>query len=255
MLLSSLEISIDRSVGKYLNKQKEDNSTHNKNSISQKAQGDDPCSPTKNEDGNKQEEEVSKEAEEESREEEEEEIKAQSKSLSTTTDDESCDHDHNMMIPTIENPFNAILLSIALSIHSIIEGIGIGASQDVSDLESAFIAVAFHKGFTAFALGNGLVSSGYWEKGMRKYFYISVGTFIFVALLGIGIGWAISAGGEGLATAILTGITAGSFVYVALLEVLPDETKNIKKMNLLLIPCFFFFLAGYGLMAMLAIWA
>eukprot|EP00581_Thalassiosira_minuscula_P009597 CAMPEP_0183706618 /NCGR_PEP_ID=MMETSP0737-20130205/3386_1 /TAXON_ID=385413 /ORGANISM="Thalassiosira miniscula, Strain CCMP1093" /LENGTH=215 /DNA_ID=CAMNT_0025934067 /DNA_START=11 /DNA_END=655 /DNA_ORIENTATION=- len=77
------------------------------------------------------------------------------------------DHDHghdhrHVHSADPNNPFSAILLTIALSIHSIIEGLGIGASGDISAIQSAFIAVVAHKGFTAFALAEGLVSSGYW---------------------------------------------------------------------------------------------
>ena len=101
-------------------------------------------------------------------------------------------HDHAHIVDK-ENPLASILLTIALSIHSIIEGIGVGATGDVNTITSEFIAILVHKCFTAFALGNQLISSGYWtERSKRKYFYISIGLFIGVSLLGIGIGWAIA---------------------------------------------------------------
>ena len=164
-------------------------------------------------------------------------------------------HDHEQVIDK-DHPFSSLLLTIALSIHSIIEGLGIGATDDIGSLQSSFVAVAFHKGFTAFALGNGLVSNGYWsDKSKRKWFYISVGTFIVVALLGIGIGWAISSAGSSLTTAVLTGLTAGSFIYVATLEILPEESATIKRESLPIFPVAFFFIAGYCLMALLGLWA
>lgn len=117
------------------------------------------------------------------------------------------DHDHSDMHGIEpQNPFSAIILTAALSIHGIIEGLGIGAAGDVSTIESAFLAVVCHKGFTAFALAEGMVTAGYWEDHTkRKYFYLSVGTFIFVSLLGIAIGWGISsAGNSSILTAVLT---------------------------------------------------
>lgn len=161
---------------------------------------------------------------------------------------------HNDVIINEENPFSAALLSIALSVHSILEGIGIGASRDIRDLESAFIAVAFHKGFTAFALASGLVFGGYWTEGKKKYFYLSVGTFIFVALLGIGIGWAISTVNNSVITVILTTITSGSFIYAAVVELLPEQTRTIREHNLMILPCVFSFFTGYCLMTLLSIW-
>ena len=170
-------------------------------------------------------------------------------------DHEHAQHDHGQVMDT-DHPFSSLLLTIALSIHSIIEGLGIGATDDINSLESSFVAVAFHKGFTAFALANGLISSGFWsDKSKRKWFYLAVGTFISVALLGIGIGWAISTTDSSLAVAILTGLTAGSFIYVAALEILPEESATIKRESLPILPVAFFFIAGYCLMALLAVWA
>ena len=166
------------------------------------------------------------------------------------------EHDHEHFALDAESPFSSILLTIALSIHSIIEGLGIGSTQNIQEIQSAFTAVAFHKGFTAFALGNALVSSGYWsDHTKRKYFYLSVGTFVVVALLGIGIGWAISAAESGVASAVLVGITGGSFIFVAVFEILPQEVQTIKMERLPILPVVFCFLVGYCLMSMLAIWA
>jgi len=154
-----------------------------------------------------------------------------------------------------DNPFSAVLLSIALSVHSIIEGMGIGASQDLSGLESAFVAVACHKMFVAFALANGLVESGYWREGKRQYFYAGIGTFILVCVLGVGIGWAIASTGNLMATAVLTAITGGTFLYAAILEVLPEQTKIIDEQKLTILPLVICFLLGYCLMSLLAVWA
>jgi len=152
------------------------------------------------------------------------------------------------------DPFTAILLTLALSIHSIIEGLGLGASANISEIQSAFVAIAIHKLFTTFALAQGMISSGYWEKSNRKWFYLSIGVFISVALLGIAIGWGVSPEEENTLTAVLISITSGSFIYVALLELLPEETKNVKEDRLSVLPVITFFMAGYVFMSLLAIW-
>ncbi|EJK50650.1 hypothetical protein THAOC_30311 [Thalassiosira oceanica] len=176
-------------------------------------------------------------------------------SLLPTTEDNSVMAGAYDLVVDESSPFSAALLSIALSIHSILEGMGIGSAMSVSELQSAFIAVAFHKGFTAFALGNGLIESGYWCKPKRRYFYLSIFSFVFVADLGIAIGWAIASSGSEMATAILTAITAGSFIYAALLEVLPEQTKIAEREHLWVEPLIFFFFTGYALMSLLAVWA
>lgn len=176
-------------------------------------------------------------------------------------DEDARDHAHHNhgQAMDAEHSFSSLqslLLTIALSIHSIIEGLGIGATDEIGSLESSFVAIAFHKGFSAFALANGLIGSGLWfDKSKRKWFYLSVGTFIFVSLLGIGIGWAISAAESGLTTAIFLGLTSGSFIFVATFEILPEESATIKRERLPILPIVFFFIAGYCLMALLGVWA
>ena len=175
--------------------------------------------------------------------------------FSTVVDDDAS-HVHDMVLDGT-NPFSAVLLTLALSLHVFIEGVGLGAQTEISEFETAFIAIAIHKGFVAFALAENMVSSGYWkDQSKRKYFYVSIGLFICMTLVGIAIGWGISSSGdENIATAALTAMMSGSFIFVAIIEILPQETKIIKKERLAIIPVLFFFLAGYILMSLLAIWA
>lgn len=165
------------------------------------------------------------------------------------------EHEHEHTIDA-ENPFGSLLLTVALSIHSVIEGVGIGQADAVDSLRVGFIAVAFHKAFTAYALGTSLVSNGYWtNKNLRKYFYLSVGVFIFLTILGIAIGWALSAVKSKVLVAIAIGITGGSFLYVAVMEILPNEARIIKRDQLPILPTAFCFVTGYILMTLLGIWA
>ena len=180
----------------------------------------------------------------------------ENESPETFNEQDNLGHVHVQLHGEKDNPFSAIILTLALSVHSIIEGLGIGATTDISTIQSAFVAIAVHKGFTAFALAQGMISGGYWKKGeSHLYFYLSLGTFIIVALIGIAIGWGVSTVGEGAPVAALVGVTSGSFIYVALIELIPEETHNIKFLQLPLIPTLTSFLAGYLLMTMLAIWA
>jgi zinc transporter ZupT len=153
------------------------------------------------------------------------------------------------------DPLPAILLTVALGIHSFIEGLGIGETPDIAALESAFVAVVFHKGFTAFALAESLISTGFWAKGQRKWFFLSLGIFIFIAIIGIGIGWAASPSSENATAATFVGITSGSFSFVALHELIPEQMDRIEKGKLPLIYPSLSLWAGYGLMSMLALWA
>ena len=76
-----------------------------------------------------------------------------------------------------------------------------------------------------------------------------------MSLLGIGIGWAISYANSGLTAAIFVGITSGSFIFVSALEIIPGEARVIKGERLSILPVVVCFIAGYILMAMLALLA
>lgn len=155
-----------------------------------------------------------------------------------------------------DNTLIAVVLTAALSVHSIIEGLGIGASGDITEISSLFITITAHKGFAAFTLAQGLVCSGFWsDRGKRKYFYLCMGIFIFTSLLGIAIGWAINSdGGESTLTAIFISMTLGSFIYVALLELMPHEKEIVKRERLPMLPVVLSFLTGYCIFTLLAIW-
>ena len=53
----------------------------------------------------------------------------------------------------------AVLLALALCIHSILEGIALGAQQNMRDTQDIMLAIAAHKGLAAYALGASIVES------------------------------------------------------------------------------------------------
>jgi zinc transporter ZupT len=52
-----------------------------------------------------------------------------------------------------------VLLAGALCVHSILEGMALGAQQSMKDTEDIMIAIAAHKGLAAYALGASIVES------------------------------------------------------------------------------------------------
>jgi len=118
--------------------------------------------------------------------------------------------------------YHAYIFFIALSIHSLMEGMGLGAQQTETGFLSIFIAIASHKLLEAFALGVSVYNGGFSRR-------ISLTLLAFYSLLtpmGIIVGMVVAAQASELAAAILTGIAAGSFFYVALLEILPNELRH-----------------------------
>lgn len=129
------------------------------------------------------------------------------------------------------------------------EGLAIGSQN--TDAWDIFIAIFAHKAFAAFALGLELVS--HCVQGWRMVWSMLI--FSFMTPLGIGIGslcvWigsssssssSSSSGGtyetddddittqaqESLASGICTALSGGTFLFVAVMEIIPQELQNRK---------------------------
>lgn len=98
------------------------------------------------------------------------------------------------------NPFVGILLVIVLSIHDVLEGLALGASDSVEGIRTTFIAIVLHRPFAGFALGSSLVAAGYWQQPKRKWFYLFVVTYLSMDFIGQGVGLATNQLSSGTST-------------------------------------------------------
>lgn len=62
-----------------------------------------------------------------------------------------------------------VLLACALCIHSILEGIALGAQQSMKSTQDIMLAIAAHKGLAAYALGASIVESKVSSVCLRLY--------------------------------------------------------------------------------------
>ncbi|ETK88707.1 hypothetical protein L915_07075 [Phytophthora nicotianae] len=113
----------------------------------------------------------------------------------------------------------AMVLFIALSFHSVLEGLGIGAQTETA--WGVFMAIIMHKGLAAFALGSGLVQSAMPVTHVMLYMVV----FSFMSIIGIIVGWIIAADSseDSAAAGICVALASGTFIYVAVMEVIPQE--------------------------------
>ncbi|DAZ95029.1 TPA: hypothetical protein N0F65_003746 [Lagenidium giganteum] len=113
----------------------------------------------------------------------------------------------------------AAVLFIALSFHSVLEGLGIGAQQ--TSAWGVFFAIVVHKGLAAFALGSGLARSSLRPALVVMYMVL----FSFMSIIGIIVGWIIAADSseDSAAAGICVALASGTFIYVAVMEVIPQE--------------------------------
>ncbi|VWU48624.1 Zn2+ or Fe2+ permease [Hepatocystis sp. ex Piliocolobus tephrosceles] len=115
----------------------------------------------------------------------------------------------------------SFVLTVSLAVHSCIEGMVVGTSNDNYFPYITTICILAHKwigGMTiALSLKNNHVS-----KGLKTFFFA---TFIFASPIGIIIGHLISEKGGTLTTGIINCISAGTLLFIGL-EILLNEIKQ-----------------------------
>ncbi|CAC5366065.1 SLC39A1_2_3 [Mytilus coruscus] len=124
---------------------------------------------------------------------------------------------------TNSSTLRSILLLVALSLHSVFEGIAVGLQKQTTDVVEVFIGLSIHKVILAFSLGMTLSQSklSFWAQ-IR-----SLLTFALASPIGIVIGLLIVEYGQGstssLVEGILQGLACGTFLYVTFFEILQHE--------------------------------
>ncbi len=142
------------------------------------------------------------------------------------------------------------VLTLVLSVHSIIAGIALGTEQTMGLACVILIAVLAHKGSAAFALGVSLFRGGV---GKARTMAI-VSLFSFTTPLGIVLGAGMTAlltgTAERLTTSVFDALAAGTFLYVAVVDIVEEEFSRPEARRLK----FCLLTSGLGLMALLAVW-
>jgi zinc transporter 1/2/3 len=138
----------------------------------------------------------------------------------------------------------------ALSVHSLFAGLALGAEPELAGALVIFVAVIAHKSTAAFALGVSLVRN----RLTRARAWGLLALFSLATPLGILVGTVLGEVLEGptsrLFEATFLALAAGTFVYVATLDILRDEfvEPGGRLTKRLLVS------GGAGLMGILAIW-
>ncbi len=114
-------------------------------------------------------------------------------------------------------------LAVVLSIHSVIAGIALGAQETVASATIIFIAIIAHKSMAAFALGVSLARGALERR--RALGIIAIFTVMTPIGIAIGalVGNALDSGGELYFNAIFLALAAGTFLYIATLDIIHDE--------------------------------
>lgn len=141
-------------------------------------------------------------------------------------------------------PLRLASLVLALSAHSVFEGLALGLQEDGAKLGSLFIGVAIHETLAAVALGVSVAKAALLMKDAVK---LAVTVSLMIPL-GIGVGMGIQTAqtlAGGIVSVVLQGMAAGTFLFVTFFEILSRELED-KQDRLLKV---LFLIVGYGLLA------
>jgi zinc transporter ZupT len=156
-------------------------------------------------------------------------------------------NDHDMHLKKLGT---AYIFLIALSVHSIFDGLAVGSETDPNGFFGLMIAVVIHKLLDGFALGVPI----FYARFSKLQTFLALAFCASMTPLGIGIGWIATAfvnGPSGVLTrAIFLSMSLGSFVYIGLIELLPAGLESPRYMPYKISLA----IGGWGLMALLALW-
>ena len=154
--------------------------------------------------------------------------------------------DHGLSATRAQSKASGYTLFIVLSLHSLLAGMALGVEAHSVQATAILIAILAHKGSAAFALGLRTDSYGYWRRMLA---------FSLMTPLGVAGGSALiltlQNDSEALFEAVFDAVAAGTFLYVALGEILPSELKKTENVHGLITSA----LLGLGLMAVIALYA
>ena len=143
----------------------------------------------------------------------------------------------------------AYTVLIALSAHSFLAGLALGAEPEFAGAMVLAVAILMHKSLGGFALGVSLVR----HPMAPGRAWSLLGLFAIATPLGIAIGAALGASVEGATRdafeAIFLALAAGTFAYVAIVDILREEHESQERLTKWLVAS-----AGTAAMAALAPW-
>lgn len=143
-------------------------------------------------------------------------------------------------------PLRLASLVLALSAHSVFEGLALGLQEDGAKLGSLFLGVAIHESLAAVALG---VSVAKASLGMKDAAKLGVTVSLMIPLgmvMGMGIESTQTLAGA-VVSVVLQGLAAGTFLFVTFFEILSRELDD-KRDRLLKV---LFLILGYATLAVL----
>ena len=142
----------------------------------------------------------------------------------------------------------ALTVLSVLSFHSVIEGLALGSAQNQKSIFVLAVAILSHKFLAAVSLGISLLKADIARANHIWYAAIFSGMTPFGALMGFLIADYLAMDYVNLFAAVCQALGSGTFLYISLLEFIPEELSG-GDIGKKLAVCF----TGFTLMALVAI--
>ncbi|KAJ9465950.1 Protein zntC [Diplonema papillatum] len=142
-----------------------------------------------------------------------------------------------------------LTLLFLLSFHSILEGLALGSAQTDRDIFVLAVAILSHKFLAAMSLGISFVKSNIPSHTHATYAVFFSSMTPFGALLGVFVSEILDDKFVRLFAATMQALGSGSFVYIALMEFIPEELVG-EQSGWKLFVCFI----GFAAMALVALY-
>jgi zinc transporter 1/2/3 len=134
--------------------------------------------------------------------------------------------DHESSSQTSPNDMaSVIILMVALSTHSVFEGIAVGLQDDVTDIWNFLVAIGLHKWAAAMSLGISMSSN---LENNKNFVRMLITVFASATPLGILIGMLVM-DAPPLVNIIFSGLAGGTFLYISASEVVVEEFSIPKN--------------------------
>jgi zinc transporter 1/2/3 len=125
---------------------------------------------------------------------------------------------------SFSSSLNMYMLAILLCVHSIIEGIALGVEDSLADITSLLVAIVSHKLFDAFAFGVALARYNVPNQKLLRM----IAVFSLMTPFGVLIGLLTFQTSASLFSEGVKAVASGTFIYIALVEVLMQEFASAK---------------------------
>lgn len=148
------------------------------------------------------------------------------KAVNVTSDDcEKCEN-VEQSVSIFKQARSALVFLAGIALHASLAGVSLGTQTERKAIISIFVAISSHKSAAAFSIGTQFLRCGIRDVKWMAIFMLA---FALITPIGIVIGY-LAESTSPATSAVLEGVSAGTFIYVGTIEVLGDEFENTTEL-------------------------